>query len=1040
MRLIINKHYKNIIFIMVILMLTFSLVVSVRAALSLNASPAALNSDTQINLNWTSVTNAVYYSVFRDNVLIANIDVDVERNYLSFEDTDLLPQTSYNYRLAAAAPDGSEIESAFRTVTTTQMKAPSIVSSRLDINNKEVTLTWVNNSLATKSTIVSKVAGGQMAVLGNAGTTTSFVDQSLTPGVQTQYVIMSADGRGHFSTFSAPITITPIAPPVLEASIQNGVTTILWGQHSNINEFKLERAKYLENAWGPWEVVKTNLSSGSASTTDTPREDGTYRYRLSIDNEKYKGFSNISKPITRLFAPSNLQCVPVSPGRIDLSWTNPPSGSFSLRIERKTETGSFIPIAVLDSNITTYSDTNSITLNKAYYYKVVAYDANNNTASTPEYFIYTGRPAPALSLGLDITTVTKITLNWQDDSNNESGFKVERKVDSGAFVEVASLPANVTTYVDSNVNNQSSYTYRVIPFNPAGTASSYTNEVTCVTSIIKDPPASLTATPVSSTQIDLSWIYADYSSYSTAIERKKGTDGAWSIVKTLAAGFTNYSDTDLLPDTQYFYRIKTVLAANVYSRPFPKTPGGTGAYTKIETPENLKAVWVSAGLVKLTWTDASSNESKFVIERKAANGAFLNAGTQDPDASAWFDSGIAPDISYTYRIKAVNSYNSSDYSNESSVEGLILNPPENLISTIVSNTAISLSWSDKTDDESGFRVEMRLAEDEEWQKVTLLQPNTTSYTVKDLKANTLYYFRVVAEKSSFDLESYSEEVQVIMKALTPPSDLVVKNASLNDVILEWRDNSKDEEGFIIERKSNKGDFVEIARVGKDVEKYTDSQLPAGTQYYYKVRAYSGNIYTYYTNIGIVKTGALKTFNDLSSVPWARTAIESLSGRGIIRGKSEELGIFAPNDKITRAEFITLIVKAFNINKTPIGTFSDVMPNHWYYRNVMIAKNMGIVTGSGNNYFYPNDPIKREDIAVILAKTFKIMGKPLPYHSDSVLDKYTDKSLVSSYALQSMAILNGEKIINGKSTTQLAPKDHATRAEAAVMLYKALEKF
>jgi len=58
---------------------------------------------------------------------------------------------------------------------------------------------------------------------------------------------------------------------------------------------------------------------------------------------------------------------------------------------------------------------------------------------------------------------------------------------------------------------------------------------------------------------------------------------------------------------------------------------------------------------------------------------------------------------------------------------------------------------------------------------------------------------------------------------------------------------------------------------------------------------------------------------------------------------------------------------------------------------MIAKNMGIVSERATTT-YPDDPIKREDMAVILAKTFKIIGKPLPNHSDSVLDKYSDKIL------------------------------------------------
>lgn len=107
---------------------------------------------------------------------------------------------------------------------------------------------------------------------------------------------------------------------------------------------------------------------------------------------------------------------------------------------------------------------------------------------------------------------------------------------------------------------------------------------------------------------------------------------------------------------------------------------------------------------------------------------------------------------------------------------------------------------------------------------------------------------------------------------------------------------------------------------------------------------------------------------------------------------------------------------------------------------MIAKNMGIVSGMGNNLFYPNEPIKREDMAVILARALKISGTPLPDYDLSILNKYSDRNIISDYALIAMALLNGEKIINGKSSTLLAPKDYATRAEAAVMIYNILSNY
>ena len=738
MKLIIDNHLKIAIFLLAVLIMSFVMMSTVKAGFNFSANPAILNSDTQINLNWSSVTNAVYYSLKRDDVLIANIDVDIEKNYLSFEDTGLSPETSYNYSVAAVSLEGNVIESASSTVSTEKMKAPSITSSHLDINSKKVTLAWVNNSLAVENITVTRGDGEQIAVVSGDETGISFVDPTLSPGTQTQYTLLSSDGKGHLSDESSPTTITPISLPFINASIQKGTVTISWENHPNIQEFRLERAKYMENSWGSWEIVKNKLTKDSSKTTDYV-DHGTYRYRLSIDNGRYTGFSNISEPVTRLLAPSNLQCAPVSPGRIDLSWTNPPGNDFSLEIERRDgTTGNYVTIAILDSNITSYTDTNNIELNKSYYYKVTAHD-QSSSASTSAYRVYTGPPSPAKSLYLEISSSTLITLNWQDTSSNESGFKVERKVDSGAFMEIASLPANTTSYTDT-VDNKSVYTYRVIPFNSAGNASSYSNTVKCTTSINRQSPRSLQVTPVSHTQIDLSWEYADLSNYRTLVERKDGENGDWSIIKILEAGITNYSDIDLLPSTQFFYRIRTVLADDVYSTSYPDNPEGMGAYTKIEPPTNLKAVRMSSGTIRLTWTDMISDETEFIIERKAGKGSFIKVATQTPNSNEWFDLDILPNMSYTYRIKAANSYNSSNYSNEFYVDKLLLNSPENLSITIISNNSINLSWENKNTNISNFCVETKLKIGEAWKEIATLTSGIKNLIIGDLEENSLYRF------------------------------------------------------------------------------------------------------------------------------------------------------------------------------------------------------------------------------------------------------------------------------------------------------------
>jgi hypothetical protein len=554
--------------------------------------------------------------------------------------------------------------------------------------------------------------------------------------------------------------------------------------------------------------------------------------------------------------------------------------------------------------------------------------------------------------------------------------------------------------------------------------------------LIKDPPASLKAVPVSASQINLTWIYADSGNYSTTIERKMDSTGSWQVITTLPAGFTSYNDTKLSANSQYYYRVKSVIDDNVYSRSYPEN--GVSAHTKLIAPKGLKAVWSSSNTVKLTWLNQSYGEKYFIVERKTDDGSYIKVATpSSDDGYNWYDFGLKSGKNYTYRLKSINGNYSSDYSEEITIASFTILPPSNLKATIISETEINLTWKDNSSNETSFKIEQKTNTGDSWNEIDTIIADKTSYSIVNLKSDKLYTFRVFAYNSTYNIRSESEECEISIKALSSPSGLTVKTTSSSAINLEWTDNSTEEEGFIIERKSKDSDFMEIAKTGSNVAKYSDNKLQAGKEYYYRVKAFKGTSQTPFSNIASTITNTSKTFSDLHLVPWAKIAIENLAGLDIIKGKLSNQKIFAQNDRITRAEFINIVVISLKFNKTPVGTFEDVKPEHWFYKNVMIAKNAGIVSGTGNNLFYPNEPIKREDMAVILARAMKIYGNPLPNHDVSILDKYSDKNIISDYALLSLSILNGEKIINGKSSTILAPKDYATRAEAAVILYNIL---
>lgn len=80
-------------------------------------------------------------------------------------------------------------------------------------------------------------------------------------------------------------------------------------------------------------------------------------------------------------------------------------------------------------------------------------------------------PAAASGTGVSQGSGTQVTVSWTDNSDNEDGFRVERRVGSGAFSELSTVNSNVTTYTDTTSNAGTSYGYRVVAFNSAGDAT-----------------------------------------------------------------------------------------------------------------------------------------------------------------------------------------------------------------------------------------------------------------------------------------------------------------------------------------------------------------------------------------------------------------------------------------------------------------------------------------------------------------------------------------------------------------------------------------
>lgn len=165
--------------------------------------------------------------------------------------------------------------------------------------------------------------------------------------------------------------------------------------------------------------------------------------------------------------------------------------------------------------------------------------------------------------------------------------------------------------------------------------------------------------------------------------------------------------------------------------------------------------------------------------------------------------------------------------------------------------------------------------------------------------------------------------------------------------------------------------------------------------------------------------------------WAYHGIDYLATLNIVRGTDKYL--FEPNQTITRADFVLMLYRAYDMTGYASGQyFNDVKPDAYYADAVLAAKRLGIAKGENGN-FYPNRSITRQDAMVLLERTVTAAGLNL---MDGDLSSYQDENQVKQYAKDAVGKLVNVGIVSG-ADGKLEPLSPVTRAEMGVLLYRAL---
>lgn len=177
-----------------------------------------------------------------------------------------------------------------------------------------------------------------------------------------------------------------------------------------------------------------------------------------------------------------------------------------------------------------------------------------------------------------------------------------------------------------------------------------------------------------------------------------------------------------------------------------------------------------------------------------------------------------------------------------------------------------------------------------------------------------------------------------------------------------------------------------------------------------------------------------TFNDLSDVAWAKEYIESLASKGIVNGLEDSK--FSPKLNLTRAEFSTMVVRMLNldtVNNEKI--FNDVDKDKWYFDYINTLYSKSYINGKSKEIFDPNGSITREEMSKVLANILKDHG--YKFKENESLKEFKDSSNISNWAKDEVALLVKNKAIKGHDN-MFNPKNNATRAEAATLIYRVYE--
>jgi len=470
-------------------------------------------------------------------------------------------------------------------------------------------------------------------------------------------------------------------------------------------------------------------------------------------------------------APSALQATPTSSTSVALAWTAPADPITGYELERAVGAGAFAALANPAAPAAGYSD-GGLATGTAYRYRVRAVGAGGASAWTSEVTATppaSGPSAPVPPGGVQAWAVgaTAIHVDWIDQSDDETGFEVERAVSaSGPFGLVGTAAANAQGWDDAGLEAGKAYHYRVRAVNAAG-PSSFSSVVGVSTAAAAAPAAPTgvaAAQELAGGSVVIRVTWTDAATNETGYEVQRSADGStWGATQALSAGATSYVDPSAPGLATSHYRVRAVNGASgsawaqtsIYNGPVSSgviCPAleGTGAAALTATSARVSWTWNVCGGVGIERATSAGGPWSEV----ARLGDYVFGS---PRNTSWDDAALSPGTAYHYRLRALplfvgtpvggGTWTPSGYTpTYAATTPALLGAPSGLAVSNVTGTTASLAWT-AASGADGYAVDYAVSAAGPFTEAFRVGA-VTSAGVSGLDAGKAYWFRVRATKGA----------------------------------------------------------------------------------------------------------------------------------------------------------------------------------------------------------------------------------------------------------------------------------------------------